>query len=218
VAPGYANHVAAANLLSEINSRILTFLTHIKKKYGINNDYGDSTDMDPADGASPGASVNASTTASANASAVALSNMSAGASASAGTSTIAGNGLKVGIMQRILQNYNPEVIEENDPRYSKDTSYTINKGQTLRICLRHRDNPHKLHSINELMFVVLHEISHMGNVGWGHKVDFWQTFKFVLEEAVKLGVYKPVDYSVHGINYCGLSVKYNPLYDTALSQ
>lgn len=90
------------------------------------------------------------------------------------------------------------------------TSYTENKGDKLVLCLR--DKRGKLHDINTLTFVMLHEISHIMNESWGHKFEFWQVFRFALRNAVECGIYVPVNYSVHPIDYCGMNINNSPLY------
>ena len=118
-----------------------------------------------------------------------------------------------GIVNRILTNYNPEVINETNPIVSTDTSYTIDKGKQLYVCIREKVPPYKLHKIDDLMFVVLHEISHMGNLTFGHDTLFWSVFKFILHEANISGLYKPTDYKKYPRMYCGLNIDYNPYYD-----
>jgi hypothetical protein len=122
------------------------------------------------------------------------------------------------IMDNILNNYNPETIYENDPRnLSGDTSYTVNKGDKMFVCVRNKDNPNKFVDYNTFVFVVLHEASHIGNYnGWGHDQRFWTVFKFILREAVNFGIYKPVNYDKYPVNYCGLEITYQPLYDKTL--
>lgn len=122
------------------------------------------------------------------------------------------------IMQYLLDNYNYEVLYENDPRnISGDTSYTVNKGDKMFLCLRNKGNPDQLVDYNTLMFVLLHEVGHIANYnGWGHDTRFWTVFKLILHEAVAFGVYQPIDYSIAPVMYCGLNVNYSPLYDTDL--
>jgi hypothetical protein len=120
------------------------------------------------------------------------------------------------IADLILDNYNPQMIIENDPAISKDTSYAVNKGEFLYLCVRHRDNPARLVDPDVLFFVVLHELAHMGNLNWGHETDFWEIFKWILSRAVDVGLYTPVDYSVKKVQYCGMLINYNPYYDTKL--
>jgi len=58
---------------------------------------------------------------------------------------------------------------------------------TIRICLD--DNP----SINALMFVVLHELAHVGCHTVGHTDEFWDGFASLLEAARRIGVYNVHD-------------------------
>jgi len=96
-----------------------------------------------------------------------------------------------------------------------ETAYTINKGTKMMFCLRDRKTL-KLHDVDTLLFVALHEISHIGNKAWEHGTDFWEIFKFVLKEANESGVYTPVNYAKENIVYCGLTVTYNPYFDNSL--
>jgi WLM domain len=115
------------------------------------------------------------------------------------------------IVEAILVNYNPDKFYENDPKAGKGTSFTINKGEKIYICLRQKDNPMTFVDDNTVIFVMLHEISHIGNYdGWGHRVDFWDVFKFVLKEAVEHGVYRYVNYDRWPAEYCGITINYNP--------
>ena len=47
----------------------------------------------------------------------------------------------------------------------------------------------------------------------GHTDEFWQNFKFLLEHAVELKLYTPVDYKKEPENYCGMDITDNPYYD-----
>lgn len=121
------------------------------------------------------------------------------------------------IADSMLTRYNPDNMSENDPQLSMDTAYTIGKGRQLLMCLRDRNNPQRLIDYNTLLFVILHEISHIGAYDtFGHGERFWQVFKFVLSEAVSAGVYTPTDYSKRNSDYCGLIITYNPLLDDNL--
>jgi hypothetical protein len=121
---------------------------------------------------------------------------------------------------QLLKNYDTDKIYEISPLNKEgNTSYTENKAR-LVLCLRKKEanekGEHELHDINTIMFVVLHELSHMMNNEWGHPDGFWVLFKFVLLNAVEAGVYSPVDYSIHPIKYCGLLLTYNPMFDPKL--
>lgn len=119
--------------------------------------------------------------------------------------------------ERLLKKYNPSVIVENKPNGIKNTSYVLNKGDLVAFCLR---EPHsgkdKLHRKNILKFVSLHELTHIGSKYYGHTIDFWKNFKFVLKEAEEFGLYDPIDYSLYPSDYCGMVVNYNPYFDERL--
>ncbi len=121
---------------------------------------------------------------------------------------------------RILRRYNPDNLVENSPLDpSGDTSYTVDKGTLLALCLRARDRGGKtdgFHDMDLLTFVALHELSHIAIEEIDHPPGFWKAFKFILEESVQAGVYKPEDYRGRPITYCGLVVDYQPLFDSGL--
>lgn len=122
-----------------------------------------------------------------------------------------------GIVKFLLYNYNPDGIIENAPSNNSNTSYVDDKGKEFAVCLREKiSGKNKFHSFEELQFVVLHEMSHMANVNYGHGQDFWEIFKFILQEAKKTGLYTPVDYSKYPLNYCSLNVNHNPYFDTTI--
>lgn len=119
--------------------------------------------------------------------------------------------------EAVLRNYNFEKIRENDPIYGSGTSYTIDKGKHIYICLRSKLPPYELVDINTMTFVLMHEISHIANYdGWGHENDFWSVFKFVLSNAIECNIYKPIDYAKTPVKYCGIDINYQPLYDASI--
>lgn len=123
-------------------------------------------------------------------------------------------------IQQLVQNYNPKYMYEISPKNTDNaTSYTEDK-KVLVLCLRKKKpnnkGEHELHDINTMMFVVLHELAHMANKSWGHAVDFWVLFKFLLLNGVEADIYTPVDYGKNPINYCGLWLHYNPIFDNTI--
>ena len=129
-----------------------------------------------------------------------------------------GNKDKKEFIQRILKNYNPDTLYENNPYKGGETSFVINKGASFGVCLREKItmNPDKIHNFNTLQFVVLHEITHIGTKTYGHNDEFWSRFKFILSEAYASGLYKPVNYQITPMNYCGLTITSNPLFDNTM--
>jgi hypothetical protein len=47
----------------------------------------------------------------------------------------------------------------------------------------------------------------------GHDKDFWDNFKFILDNAVEIKIYDPVNYRANPQNYCGMNITDNPYYD-----
>lgn len=111
----------------------------------------------------------------------------------------------------LVKNYNPRKIVETLPT-SEYTAYSENKGTKLAFCLRKYKDKMKLIDINTLTFVALHELSHLMTRSIGHKKEFWDNFKFILENAVSEGLYQPVDYAKKPSQYCGLTIDSNPLF------
>lgn len=115
-------------------------------------------------------------------------------------------------VQRMVQKFNPTKISETLPT-SEYTAYSENKGEKLAFCLNKEKNGTKLIDVNTLTFVAIHELSHIMTTSEGHKQEFWQNFKFLLEQAKEARIYKPVDYKKNPEPYCGMDITDNPYYD-----
>lgn len=87
----------------------------------------------------------------------------------------------------------------------KYTSYTVNKGERIVFCLRFKVI-NTIHDINTLMYVVIHELAHIGCPEYGHTPLFKEIFKFLLIESSKIGIYTPIDYRKNPQNYCGMEI------------
>ena len=61
--------------------------------------------------------------------------------------------------------------------------------------------------------MAIHELAHIMSVTIGHNDEFWDNFKFLLDNAVNIKLYDPVDYKKNPENYCGLEITDNPYYD-----
>lgn len=94
---------------------------------------------------------------------------------------------------------------------SEGTSYTINKGEKVVICLRARDGTNRIEDYNVLLFVAIHEFSHILTDSVGHTGEFWDNFAWVLREAIKSGVWKYQDFSANPVSYCGVRITSLPL-------
>ena len=104
-------------------------------------------------------------------------------------------------------NFRPENIKEgiDDPNY---TSYSINKGEQIVLCLRTNN---KLMDLNTMMFVVLHELAHVCTESTGHTKEFWDNFKWILEESINIGIYTKQDFKLNNVEYCGMTITDSPL-------
>ena len=115
-------------------------------------------------------------------------------------------------VKKLVEGFNPKKINETLPT-SELTAYSENKGEKMAFCLNRTKNSTTLIDINTLTFVALHELSHIMTTSIGHKQEFWQNFKFLLENAKSAGVYNPIDYKKNPQSYCGMTINDNPLYD-----
>ena len=115
-------------------------------------------------------------------------------------------------VKRLVDNFKPSRIRETLPT-SKLTAYSENKGEKIAFCLTTQKNNNDLIDIETLTFVGIHELAHVASVSVGHKEEFWENFKFLLEEAKAAGIYNPIDYKQNPQEYCGMTISDNPYYD-----
>jgi hypothetical protein len=115
-------------------------------------------------------------------------------------------------VERLATKFNPDKISEGT-RDNNYTSYTLNKGEKIVFCLRTRDESDRLHSLNLLLFVAIHELAHIMSKSQGHTPEFQENFAFILKEAVDLGIYKPENFRANPTTYCGIAVTDTPLGD-----
>ena len=85
------------------------------------------------------------------------------------------------------------------------TSYSVSKGEELVFCLRskHKD---KMHELNLLMYVVLHEISHIACPVYGHGPLFKKIFAYFTKEAIEIGIYTQIPFESEPKEYCGIMI------------
>lgn len=119
-------------------------------------------------------------------------------------------------VKRLVDKFNPKKIQETLPT-SSYTAYSENKGEKIAFCLDKKKNVGgiggELIDQNTLNFVALHELAHVMTKSVGHTTEFWDNFKFLLQEAEKLKIYKPVDYKKNPQKYCSMEITDNPYFD-----
>ena len=113
---------------------------------------------------------------------------------------------------RLVEGFDPKTISETLPT-SELTAYSENKGEKIAFCLNTTKEGNRLIDINTLTFVALHELSHVATESVGHTQEFWQNFKWVLQNAKEAKIYNPVDYKKSPQEYCGMKINDNPFYD-----
>jgi hypothetical protein len=116
------------------------------------------------------------------------------------------------ITKKLREGFNPNKIVETLPN-SELTAYSENKGEKLAFCLETEKGNNKLIDVNTLTFVAIHELAHIGSEQIGHGDEFWKNFKFLLQRAVEIKVYDPIDYKNKPKRYCSMDIHDNPLYD-----
>jgi hypothetical protein len=115
--------------------------------------------------------------------------------------------------KRLVAGFNPKKVMETLPT-SKYTAYSENKGEKIAFCLnRKKTENENLIDEHTLTFVAIHELSHVGTKSIGHKNDFWENFKFLLECSKESGIHNPADYKRKPKEYCGMTINDNPYYD-----
>ncbi len=118
-------------------------------------------------------------------------------------------------VKQMVQNFrsDPERFLEATPD-SEHTSSTVNKGESIHMCLRQREGPDEsLVNENVMMFVALHEFAHICTESIGHDSDFWNNFGWLLKEAEGMGIYQYTDFAAHPVSYCGVYITDSPRYD-----
>tara|TARA_X000001036_G_scaffold233854_1_gene218338 strand:- start:729 stop:1367 length:639 start_codon:yes stop_codon:yes gene_type:complete len=113
---------------------------------------------------------------------------------------------------RLHERWNNVRIRETEN--DEDTiAYIVNKDYEMRVCVTDKKENKNLEDINTAMFVVIHELAHMTSETYGHNEEFWNNFKLLLKEAIKLGVYDYSDYSRNSEYYCGIKIYSTPCKD-----
>lgn len=117
-------------------------------------------------------------------------------------------------INQLKHRFRPDKIAES-PSNSKLTSFSVDKGAKIFLCLRNKSTDEFI-DLNTLIFVNLHEIVHVMTTEIGHTGQFWANFKYLLREAIKIGVYKYQDFSSKPVPFCGITITsspFNPVTD-----
>jgi len=114
-----------------------------------------------------------------------------------------------------VQNFTPDPSRflESTPD-AEHTSYSVNKGEKIHLCLRQREGTNEtLVDENVMVFVAIHEMAHAITSTIGHGPDFWNNFAWLLKQAEANGIYTYQDFKSRPVSYCGLHITDSPSYD-----
>ena len=114
-------------------------------------------------------------------------------------------------ISKLKNKYNPHTLTETEEN-SKYTSYSLNKGERIALCIREKKNPLTFETENTIIFVAIHELSHIMTESIGHEKEFWDNMEFLLKKAHEVGIYEPIDYTKNNAEYCGMEITTTP-YD-----
>ncbi len=112
-------------------------------------------------------------------------------------------------VKQLKTNFKSNNIIENTPG-GKYTAYSVNKGEQLALCLRDI-NTNEFIDLNLIIFVSIHELSHVMTDEIGHTPKFWDNMKFLLKEASNIGIYTIENYDINPKMYCGMEINSTPL-------
>lgn len=108
-------------------------------------------------------------------------------------------------IKNLYENYNPNNLSEGSAQ-SGYTSYSVNKGERIILCLRQKDVSDTFVDKNIILYVAIHELGHLATDSIGHDQAFWNNFKFILNEAIDIGIYTKMDFANKPQPYCGIKI------------
>lgn len=111
-------------------------------------------------------------------------------------------------IDRLVTNTKKSVIIENLFANKFETSYIINKGETIALCLKSTVT-NDYHDDNLIIYVLLHEMAHAACPEDNHTELFKKIFVFMLSVAIKLGIYVNINYRATPTEYCGIALTDN---------
>ena len=110
----------------------------------------------------------------------------------------------------LIKRFKSDNIREALPKKNQ-TSYSINKGEKIVLCIRSKNSSNSIIDVNTIIFVALHELAHIMSISIGHKPEFWNNFRFILAHAIHWNIYKPQNFKNKPKPYCGMHITSSPL-------
>ena len=116
---------------------------------------------------------------------------------------------------KVIYNKLPYIVLKEAPIINNYTSYNINKGEEINLCIRDKKTL-EIQNLNEILYVAIHEVSHIGCPDIGHTNIFFLINNFLLKRAICMNLYNYIDYNKYNKNYCGIVLKSNILKDNEI--
>lgn len=97
------------------------------------------------------------------------------------------------------------------PPTTNTPGFVINKQDAMQLCLtKSPDKPTELDDFNTNMFVLIHEIAHLGAIEYDHGAEFLGIFKKLLRASIDIDVWEYRDYGKDPEMYCEYDVNAIP--------
>ena len=106
------------------------------------------------------------------------------------------------LVDRIAAQWDGDISEARLPGHT-------DAKRRIAICVRH-PRTGQVQDLNDSMFVVLHELAHVGTPDHGHTPLFWENFRKLLDLAVGANVYTHIPYDETPTCFCGTLITHNP--------
>lgn len=106
--------------------------------------------------------------------------------------------------KRLLRKWSQLQIEELNVKGKEIFAFNVNKGYKIYLCVLDND-------VNDIMFVFLHELTHIMTSEIGHPPQFWTNFKELLELAIKNDIYTYQNYNEKHAKFCNFFLDSTPL-------
>jgi len=101
--------------------------------------------------------------------------------------------------KQLLMKASIKLEERSDTTF---IAYTVNKGDSIGLCIENDENT--------LFFIVLHELAHVITKERGHTKTFWKNFEFLVKHAIKEKLYNYENYNKEPVTYCKKEITYSP--------
>lgn len=106
-------------------------------------------------------------------------------------------------VKRMYARFDATAISEGSIE-SGYTSYSVNKGQRIVLCIRQGDK--SFVDFDTMLYVAIHELAHVMTLEIDHPPSFWSNFKFLIQEAISIGIYNKKDFTTTPVPYCGINI------------